>query len=79
MYAAHDGTQFVIRKTRNDIKYIDYFDVLKQLQEITGLDRKETICVMAGSMAVTLTDTQVVVIRDILADSGFELKPISEL
>lgn len=79
MYAAHEGTLFVIKKTREDIKYTQYFTILKQLQEVTGLDHKEAIYAVAGSMAVTLTDTQVAVVRDILGDYGFELRNVSEL
>lgn len=79
MYAAHEGTLFVIRKIREDIKYITYFDILKQLQEVTGLDREEAIYALAGSMPFTLTDTQEVIMRNILGDSGFELKSVGEL
>lgn len=79
MYADSEGTLFVIKKIREDIKYITYFDILKQLKDITGLDHKEAIYVMAGSMALTLTDTQKAVMRDILSDSGFELKSVGEL
>lgn len=79
LYADSEGTLFVIRRTREDIKYIIYFEVLKKVQEVTGLDRKEAIYAMAGSMPLTLTDTQKAVMHDILSDSGFELKPISEL
>lgn len=79
LYANNEGTLFVIRATTPTIKYSKYYDVLKQLQEITGLDRKEAIYAMAGSMAITLTENQKLIMDDIFSQSGFELRYIDEL